>query len=205
MGHYLKDGVCTACEAGYTCNKCTACGSGGFTCADKCTRTCVAPKVVIDTECKIPCAVTKKYVNEGGTWKCVDCGACETCAGTATVTSNKCAAGQYRETTGAKSCKDCAPGHSCDGCKQVLSAVSCPVNGTFTKKCEDCPTGYECDGTSAFGVPRHTNDTRKPTTKKPAAKDEKKPAVTTPPTMSDAYAWSTALPLLITAFAAIVV
>merc|ERR1711934_787160 len=125
---------------------CTACGSGGFTCADKCTRTCVAPKVVIDTECKIPCAVTKKYVNEGGTWKCVDCGACETCAGTATVTSNKCAAGQYRETTGAKSCKDCAPGHTC---KDQCTKVKCDIKKYITgNTCTDCPKCKKCDGTA---------------------------------------------------------
>merc|ERR1712083_526556 len=105
-----------------------------------------------------------------------------------------CKAGEHL--TAEKKCTKCATGHTCNGCKQVLKAVTCPAAHTFTVECAPCPAGYKCDGTSAASAP---------TTPKPTTKAAKKPAVTTNPTMSDAKAWSTALPLLITAFAAIVV
>jgi len=189
-GKCVACGLCENCDGSKTTTKkecgaanqyrhtdgtCKACPEG-FTCTDKCSKTC---------------AKTKKVV--GG--KCVDCGLCETCDGTATVVPKLCAVGQYRAADG--TCTKCGTGNTCDRCKQTLKAVVCPLTGISTPTCTACPTGYKCDGKAAVALLTSV------TTAKPKA--TAKPKETTPDTMSDAEAWSTAIPLFITAFAAIVV
>jgi len=180
-GQYLDGTTCKACPAGHKC-------------LDKCTKTltCVAPKVEKAGKCALPCAVDKKY--NAKTAKCEDCGECEICDGSAIV--KECKVGQFM--AAGKKCTACTTGHTCDKCKQTKSAVVCKKIEIGTATCIACPTGYKCDGKGAVALLTSV------TTPKTDVKATK-PKETTPGTMSDAEAWSTAIPLFITAFAAIVV
>jgi len=189
-GKCVACGLCETCDGSATTKKkectdakkpfrdtdgvCKACPSG-FTCTDKCTKTC---------------AVTKKVV--GG--KCVDCGLCEKCDGTGTTTPDLCTKADEYKTADGK-CAKCKKDHVCNKCTQTLKPVTCAPDKFVTPKCTACPTGYNCDGKIAVV------DTS--TTKAPVVKSTTAAVKKTDPTMSGAKTWSTAIPLFITAFVAI--